>query len=228
MPPSGDDDNSNTGGTGSDSAQNQGNTGTGTDSAQGTGNGGTDGTDSGQGKSTDDSNKTVSRDDFEKVRQQLAAADQKRDAAEKELQKIKDADLSELEKSKKDLHTLTEERDGALALVNKLRLQNAFLGANSITWQNADVALDIAQSKGYLDDAVDDKGEVDNKELGKALKKLSEDHKYLVKSSDDDDDGDDGADTATGAPAGGRRNNNSDENARQERLRSRMPALGRR
>lgn len=217
--------------TGTDGAQGQqqGN-GTGTDSAQGTGNDGSTGADGAQQNSgtTGDSNTTVSRDDFDKLQKQLSAADKRREEAEQELKKIKDADLSELEKTKNSVTELTTQRDEALAEVNKLRLENAFLSANDISWQNSDVALDIARAKGYLDDAVDEKGNVNAKELAKALKKLSEDHKYLVKSSDGGDDDENGKPGSTGAPSGGRSNSSSDEQARKERLNKRLPALGRR
>lgn len=194
--------------------------GTGTDSAQGTGNGGSD---SERNNSTD-SNNTVSREDFEKLQRQLSAADQKRSEAEKELQKIKDADLSELDKAKKDMQSVTEERDSALAEVNKLRLENAFLSTNDVTWQNADAALTLARTQGYLDDVVNDKGEVDKAGLKKALKKLSDEHKYLVKKSNDDEEE---QTPPSGAPAPGRSNSNDDK-GKSDRLKARMPALGRR
>lgn len=205
------------------------NNGTGTDSAQGTGNGGGNGADGApqnSGSSTD-SNTTVSRDDFEKLQRQLSEADKKRQTAETELQSLKDKDLSEKDKAVKDLQTITGERDALQVTVNELRLANAFLSANTITWNDADVAMSIAQSKGYLDDAVNDKGEVDAKEMEKALKKLSEDHKYLVKAKDDEDE-EEQQTPASGVPASGAGKKKTDDKVREDRIKATLPALGRR
>lgn len=208
----------------------QQNNGTGTDSAQGTGNGGNgtgvDGAPQNSGSDTD-SNNTVSRADFEKLQRQLSEADRKRQATETELQQLKDKDLSEKDKAVKDLQTITQERDSLMGEVNKLRLANAFLSANTITWNDSDVALEIASSKGYLDDAVSDKGEVDSKELAKALEKLSKDKPYLVKSKDDEEDEEE-TPPASGAPASGAGKKKSDDKVREERIKSTLPALGRR
>ena len=215
---------------GADGAQ-TGTNSTGTDSAQGTGNGqGGASADSAQqnGGQQTDSNNTVSRDDFEKLQRQLSAADQKRTQVEQELQQLKDKDLSEMDKAKKDLQSVTEERDSLLGEVNKLRLANAFLSANTITWNDAEVALEIASSKGYLADAVSDKGEVDSKELAKALEKLSKDKPFLVKSKDDSEDEEEEQQPASGAPASGAGRKKQDDKVREERLVNTLPALGRR
>jgi len=204
--------------------------GTGTDSGQGTGNGGGSSADSAQQNGGNDTGQdTVSRADFDRLTRQLSEADRKRSQAETELQKIKDADLSELDKSKKDLQTVTGERDALQVEVDKLRLSNAFLSANDISWQDSEVALDIAQAKGYLADAVKEDGTVDAKELKKALKKLSEDHKYLVKSkSNSDEEDEDEEQPPSGRPAPRGRGNANDDKARMERLKQDLPALGRR
>lgn len=214
-----------------DGEPNGSNNGTGTDSAQGTGNGGGSGADGAQQNSGDntDSNNTVSQAEFDKLKNQLSEADRKRAAAESELQKVKDKDLSEKDKAVKDLQTVTDERDGLVVEVNKLRLANAFLSANTITWNDSDVALEIASSKGYLEDAVSDKGEVDGKELAKALEKLSKDKPYLVKSKDDSEDEDDEPEPKpSGTSTAGAGKKKSDADARMARLRESLPALGRR
>jgi hypothetical protein len=206
----------------------QGNNGTGTDSAQGTGNGGSSGADSAQQNSGNEAgNTTVSREEFDRLQRQLSAADQKRQSAETELQSLKDKDLSEKDKAVKDLRSITEERDSLLGEVNKLRLANAFLSANTIVWNDSEVALEIAHSKGYLADAVSDKGEVDSKELAKALEKLSKDKPFLVKSKDESEE-DEEETPASGAPASGAGRKKQDDTARLDRLKSTLPALGRR
>lgn len=208
------------------------NNGTGTDSAQGTGNGGqpNNGTDSAPTTGQDaEKDNAVSRAEFDRLKNQLSAADQKRAQAEQELQQLKDKDLSEKDKAVKDLKTVTDERDSLISEVNKLRLANAFLSANKVSWNDADVALSIAQAKGYLADAVNDKGEVDVKELEKALDKLATDHKYLVKAKDDGtEDEEDETPPASGAPASGAGRKKQDDQVRADRIKATLPALGRR
>lgn len=209
----------------------QGTNGTGTDSAQGTGNGGGSGVDGAQQNSgaNTDSNNTVSQADFDKLKNQLSEADRKRAATEKELQDLKDKDLSEKDKAVKDLQAITAERDTLVGEVNKLRLANAFLGSNTITWNDSDVALEIASSKGYLEDAVSDKGEVDGKELAKALEKLSKDKPYLVKSKDDDEEEEEEPERKpSGTSAAGAGKKKADAEANLNRLKATLPALGRR
>lgn len=206
-------------------------TSTGTDSAQGTGNGSGTGADSApqNSDSNTDSNNTVSRAEFDRLQKQLSAADTKRQAAENELQALKDKDLSEKDKAVKDLQTVTDERDSLIGEVNKLRLANAFLSANTIIWNDSDVALEIASSKGYLVDAVSDKGEVDSKELAKALEKLSKDKPYLVKSKDDTEDEEDEPEPKpSGTSAAGAGKKKQDADAQLSRLKTTLPALGRR
>lgn len=221
---------------GTDSGQDgdqQDQNGTGTDGAQGTGNGDGSGADSGQQNSDNDTgNDTVTRAEFERMQRQLSAADKKREEAEQKLKSIEEADLSELEKTKNSLEEVTTERDKLKDEVQNLRLHNAFLGANTITWQNGEVALGIAESKGYLEDVVGDDGTVDTKKMGVALKKLAEDHKYLVKTGDDGSDDGKGGQGGSHGPSGqsssGNSKNANDDKAKAERLKKTLPALGRR
>lgn len=206
-------------GTGGAGTESQGNT-------SGTGGTGADGAQQNSGSTTEQ--ETVARSDFEKQKAQLAEADRKREAAEQELKKLKDKDLSELEKAKSDATEATERVKVLEAENSKLRLSNAFLANNDITWNNGEVALDIAASKGYLEDVIDDKGVVEPKKLVAALKKLAEDHKYLVKTSDGSEDDGDKDGKPSGESAGGRRNNSTDDKAKTERLNKTFPALGRR
>jgi hypothetical protein len=218
------------GGSADSAQQGQQNNSTGTDSAQGTGNGtGGSSADSAQQNDSSSAEKdnAVSRAEFERLKNQLSAADQKRSQAEAELQELKDKDLSEKDKAVKDLKAVTDERDSLLSTVNELRLANAFLSANKVTWNDGDVALSIAQAKGYLADAVNDKGEVNAKELEKALDKLAADHKYLVKVTGDEDDEEEET-PASGAPASGAGRKKQDDQVRADRIKSQLPALGRR
>jgi hypothetical protein len=202
------------GGSGTESQDNtNGASGTGADGAQ-------------QNSGTSTEQETVAKSDFERTRAQLAEADRKREAAEQELKTLKQKDLSELEKAKTEAEEATAKLTQLETENQKLKLANAFLASNTITWQNGEVALDIAASKGYLDDVADDKGVVDSKKLVAALTKLSQDHKYLVKAADDDEGEQQGG--SSGSSATGRKNNATDDKVKQARLEKNFPALGRR
>jgi len=216
--------------TGADGAQSgAGKGGTGTESqgnTSGTSGTGADGAQQNSGSTAEQ--ETVARADFERQKAQLAEADRKRETAEQELKKLREKDLSELEKAKADATEATARVTVLEEENSKLKLANAFLANNTITWNNGEVALDIAHSKGYMEEVVDDKGVVDAKKLVAALKKLSEDHKYLVKSADDDGDASNDDGKPSGQSAGGRKPNNTDDKARADRLKKDFPALGRR
>jgi hypothetical protein len=112
-------------------------------------------------------------------------------------------------------------------VISGLRLQVAFLSANQHEWHDGEVALSLAQSKGYLEDVVDEEsGEVDKKALKKALDRLATEHKYLVASGGKKDD--DEPDEPSGSPAGGRKGNNKDKDARRQQLANRIPSINRR
>lgn len=169
------------------------------------------------------------------LRKRMKAADKRADAAEKALRDKEREGQSEADKVKEDLQEITQERDELAETVNTLRLENAFLTANEVNWHDSDTALALARTKGYLEDVVDDDGEVDKRALGKALKRLSKEHAYLVadpkkskgKADDQDDDDDDEPGEPSGEPAGGRSDNNKDTKAKKRKMQERFPVLHR-
>lgn len=213
-------------GTGPDGAQGQGGTGTGADGEQtGTNSGQGTGADGAQQTSqTDEAGKTVSREDFDKLQRQLSEADRKRTEAENRAKELERKDQSELDRTKGELEDVTKERDQLSGEVTKLKLHNAFLASNTIVWQNPEVALEIAQARGYLQEVQDEAGVVDTKKMATALTKLSTEHGYLVKK---DDEGGEPPAGPSGAPAPRGTNNAKDDKAQEDRLRKSFPALGR-
>ena len=196
-----------------------------------TGDSGTDDDDDDADKDDSGKDKSDSTDDneeseVEKMRKRMKAADKARSKAEAELRALQDKDKPELDKVRSDLEEITAERDGLRSEVRELRLQNAFLTANDHEWHDPDVALSLADSKKYLEDVVDEDGEVDKKALKKALDRLAKEHTYLVKSGKDDKP-DDEPGGPSGEPAGGRSDNGKDEKAKQAQLRRRFPSLNR-
>jgi hypothetical protein len=143
---------------------------------------------------------TVSRSDFEKLQRQLSAADKKRTDAEKALKKIEDGKKDELTKATEraeELEAQMKERD---AENSALRLQNAFLTADTgITWHDPGDALALAERKGYLEGVADEDGKVDSKKLATKLKELAKASPHLVKTGGEESDGEKG----TKPPASG-------------------------
>ena len=187
-----------------------------------------DDTDKSKDKSEDDGDdEKVSKSEFDKIKERMRVADRRRTEAEKELQKIRDKDKPELEKVKGEHADLTKQVETLQRSLGSLRLENSFLKANKHSWHDAETALALAQAKGYLEDVVDEDGEVDRKALTKALDRLATEHKYLLADSDSKKDKtkDEDKQSESGRPAGGRKNNQKDKGARKQELRGRFSAI---
>ena len=184
---------------------------------------------SGHGDDDDDGKNRTNDDDsdaeMEKLRKRMKAADKRADEAAAALKKREDADKGELERATETVTELEAKLEELTETVKDLRLQNAFLTANTHSWHDPDVALKIAESKKYLEDVVDGDGEVDKKVLGKALDRLAKEHVYLVKTEVKKDNPDD--DNPSGEPAGGRSDNLKDEKAKKQGLQKRFSVLNR-
>lgn len=156
--------------------------GTGTEGQGGTGTEGTEGQSSGtEGGDGNEGEKPVSRADFERLEKHLAEADRKRSAAEEALKKIEDAKKDDLTKAQDRLQQLEKENEVHATEIAQLRLDNAFLTVNDITWHSKKQALKLAGSEGYLEGVVKD-GKVDEKVLAGKLKEFAKANAHLVKS----------------------------------------------
>jgi hypothetical protein len=171
-----------------------------------------------------DKDEPVSKAEYDKLLRRMKAADQRASKAEKAQQDRERKEKSDLENAQSDL----QERDTRIAELQSelsaLKLNNAFLAANTISWHNPGAALKLAQSDGYMDDVVGDDGTVDEKALKSALQKLAKDHQYLVKKGGDDGSGS----GSSGDSAGGRNRNKDDKDAEQQKDARRAPSLNRR
>lgn len=173
---------------------------------------------------------TVSKADYLKLQKKLKASD-------RNVRELGDKLKSREDKDKDDLTKATDrvtELEGTLkeqaTTISQLRMANAFLTANTHNWHDSDMALEIASSKGYLEDVVDDDGDVDKKALKKALDKLAKEHKYLVKSKSSKEDEDSDEDDTKRGPSGQSgpgRTDSKDKKRRRTELSRRMPALNR-
>lgn len=141
--------------------------------------------DAGEGGTGTDE-KPVSRAEFDKLRNQLSQADKRRDEAEKKLKEIDDSKKDELTKATERAEELEKQVEQGRGEISELRLQNAFLLADSgITWHDSGDALALAERKGYLEGVVDEDGKVDTKALATKLKEMAKKHPYLVKTGTD-------------------------------------------
>lgn len=209
-----------------------------------------DGDDDSSGDDADDKRKTddkddesdgdvVTREEFDALLKRMKNADKRADTAENKLKQYEDKDKDESTKATERAAELEKQVNTLQSEVKTLRLQNAFLTANTQKWHDPDVALDLAQSKGYIDDdIVDEDGKVDRKALKKALERLAKEKPFLVdtskgkkKDSEDDDaddrDDDKNSNPPSGEPAGGRSKNGKDDEAARRARRQRFPVLNR-
>lgn len=163
----------------------------------------------GEGDKGKDGDRPVTRDEFEQIRRQLSEADKRKAAAEKKLKEIEDGKKDELTKATERAAELEKVNAAQLAEMADMRLQNAFLTADSgITWHDPGDALALAERRGYLTEVVADDGKVDSKKLAAKLRELAKASPHLVKTgseggSNDGKGSDDGKGSA-GAPTGGK------------------------
>lgn len=190
----------------------------GTEEVNGTGSGtATDGTGTAQsgGESTNANQDTVSRSELDQVLNRMKAADQRASKAELELKQIRDKDLPEAEKLKRDFADSQAQVEKLTAANNKLALEVAFLKDNTYAWHNPESALrlvDLSQVEIAEDGTV--------RGLKDALKALATSNDYLIKKEVKQD--------TTTAPAGtAPGNNGTSGNAKPSAkgLAARIPAL---
>lgn len=155
----------------------------------------------GTGETQPSAEDTVSRADFDKLRSQLSAADKRREASEAKLKELDDAKKDELTKATERAAELEKQREQDAKDIADLRLQNAFLTAETdITWHDPGDALALAERKGYLEGVVVD-GKVDGAALATKLKELAKNSPHLVKDGTTEGDK---PPVRTGAPVGGK------------------------
>lgn len=187
--------------------------------------------DSGSGDDGDDDDDASGDDDddtddrLKRMEKRMKAADKRASDAEARLRKIDDSKKDDLTKAQDRVTEVEEENTTLKETVNGLRLQIAFLSANDVTWHKPSTALRLAQSEGYLEDVVDDDGNVDEKAMKKALSAFAKENEYLVNKGSG---GSGGGSGSSGEPAGGRSKNGKDDKQVEEKDRRRAPALNRR
>lgn len=184
-------------------------TGSGTTTAEGTT--AQSGGENGTGAQTEDK---VSRTELDAVLNRMRAADQRATKAEQELKAIRDKDLPDAEKLKRDYAEAQATVEKLSTTNRELALKVAFLSDNTYSWHNPERALrlvDMSQLE------IQDDGSV--RGLKDALKALATSDPYLIKQEVKE------TNTAPAGTAPG--NNGSSGNAKPSAkgLEARIPAL---
>lgn len=169
---------------------------------QGTANAGTAGGQSAPGATgtgtTDSGQSTVPREDYDRLKNQLAAADQKRAAAEAAHAQLRDKDMPQLQKLERDLgdaQAALAERD---ATISQMRVELAFFNDNTHDWHSPALAI---QSLDRSRITVDSEGKVVG--MKDALAALAKQHPYLLKPASAGDGQGSGTGTPPAPPAPG-------------------------
>lgn len=154
------------------------------------------------------------RADLESYQARMKAADQRAAKFEQELRQLRDKDLPEADKLKRDFED-AQQRVTELQAANKdLALQVAFLKDNTYTWHNPERALrlvDLSQVEVQADGTVSG--------LKEALKALATSDAYLVKQE---------VETPKPEPGGTAPGNNGDAGGKSQgaaKLAARFPAM---
>jgi hypothetical protein len=114
----------------------------------------------------------------ETYRARMQAADQRAAKFEEELRSIRDKDLPEAEKLKRDYAEAQEKLAALTEKTNRQSLENAFLKDSTHDWHNPEAALKLVDLDKVV---VNEDGSVSG--LKDALKALANAHPYLVKQS---------------------------------------------
>ena len=174
----------------------------------------------GTGGETDPSagGETVSKEEYERLKSRMQAADKTAADALKKVKEFEDKDKSETERLTSQVQDLTEQNT-ALAEENKrLKFDNAFAMQSKHSWQDPEIVLGLVRNHESV--SIEDDGTV--KGMDKALDEIAKTKPFLLKS--DEGGGDSGPSGPSGSPTGsGKKNDPAKQDA--EALRKKYPAL---
>lgn len=119
---------------------------------------------------------TVDRSELEKQQARTKAADERAARLDAELRQLRDKDLPEIDKLKRDFVSSQEQVTKLQTINQQLALQVAFLKDNTYSWHNPETALKLVD---LTQVTVEEDGSVSG--LKDALKALATSNDYLVK-----------------------------------------------
>lgn len=176
---------------------------------------GTGSTETGGASTGTTTEETVSKAEHEQALARMRAADQRASQREAELKAIRDKDLPEAEKTKKDLEETTKRAEAAEASLRTQRIQNAFLRDNTHSWKDPEAALALVDLTGV--DIAED-GQVTG--LKDALKRLSGKYPWML--NEKGKEGDEGKGGSGAPPMNGKPGSDKPD---KSKLAQRLPAL---
>jgi chromosome segregation ATPase len=179
----------------------------------------------------DDEDETVSKRQYDKLHRRMTAADQRSSNLQKELddvrKKMEDGSKEVPDELRKEVADLRTKAEKANDENRSLKVRIAFLttSVKGITWKDSDAALKLVD---LSDVDIDDKGNVDVRDLRAALKQLAKDKPYLLadKEDKDEDDSKDDTDQRSGPSMNSTRKGSKKTKVDQAALQRRFPALG--
>lgn len=118
----------------------------------------------------------VTREEFDRIRAQLAAADKARTAAEAAHAQLRDKDMPALQKAERDLVAATAALTEKDNVIGAMRVEVAFLTDNTKDWHNPTAAMQLLDRSKIT---VDSEGKVMG--MKDALEALAKAHPYLLK-----------------------------------------------
>lgn len=190
----------------------------------GSGNGSTDnqtgstgGQTGAQSGTQDPGTNDASKAELERVTARMKAADQRASQLEAELRQIKDKDLPEVDKLKRDHAEALEKLEKASARVAEMALSNAFLTDNTYKWKNPATALKLLDRTKVT---VEEDGSVTG--MKDALKALATSDPYLLDDTKSEDAPKDDTPPGTAPGNNGGAGKGKDPKATQQR---RFPAM---
>ena len=196
-------------------------TGDGNSSGDATGDGEGDGSEGQDKGDNGDKEEPVTQADLQAIKARMQAADTRASAAEKKVKEYEDKGKDVATKATERVTELEGLNTGLTEENRTLKVQNAFLSTNSVTWHDPDVAL----SQADLSEVLDSDGGVDKGALKKVLDALAKAKPFLVKSETDTGDKSKGNGKTGGAVGSGSKKDH--KTASDEALRKKYPALSR-
>lgn len=128
----------------------------------------------------DGTQSAVTREEFEALRKRMQAADRAKSEAQKKLDELQNKDKSELDQTKARLQTLEAENAKLREGLTDARLENAFANVEGIKWKRPGAALKLARADGFLEDVLNEDGDVDERAMARKVKEFAKQHDYMV------------------------------------------------
>lgn len=196
------------------------------------GNEGSDGGDSGdtgdsglgQGEDTGtpkEGSETVSKEDHERLKARMQAADKTAAEALKKVKEYEDKDKSETERLTSQVEDLTKTNADLMEQNKRLQFDNAFALSSKHSWQDPEIVLGLVRN--HDDVTIEDDGTI--KGLDKALDAIAKAKPFLLKESGGDEEGGDSGPTGKSGSSTGSTKKNDSSKMDADALRKKYPAL---